>query len=60
MSETGGLGTMMSGSGPTVFTLCETESQARELKEKIRRQIPDPDLGLWTAPLISHGIRVLA
>ncbi|MEB3174621.1 MAG: 4-(cytidine 5'-diphospho)-2-C-methyl-D-erythritol kinase [Cyanobacteriota bacterium] len=60
MAATGGLGTMMSGSGPTVFTLCETESQVQEIKTLIRRQIPDPDLGLWTAPLISHGIRVLA
>lgn len=59
MIQTGGLGTMMSGSGPTVFTLWETEGQAREAKVAVRRRLPDPDLGLWTAPLISHGIRVL-
>jgi len=56
--EAGGLGTMMSGSGPTVFTLCETETQAREIKQKIRDKIKDPTLELWVTQLSSSGIQI--
>ncbi len=58
MSNLGGLGTMMSGSGPTVFTLCESAQQAQTIQAKIRETLTDPDLGLWTAQLTSQGIRV--
>ncbi|MGK7876206.1 MAG: 4-(cytidine 5'-diphospho)-2-C-methyl-D-erythritol kinase [Xenococcaceae cyanobacterium] len=54
----GGLGTMMSGSGPTVFALCESEIQAEEIKERVREAIPDPDLEFWVARLSSTGIQV--
>ncbi len=53
----GGLGTLMSGSGPTVFTLTETQAEAETIRETVRSQIPDPDLKLWVAPLSSSGIR---
>ncbi|MGF1487919.1 MAG: 4-(cytidine 5'-diphospho)-2-C-methyl-D-erythritol kinase [Prochloraceae cyanobacterium] len=56
--EAGGLGTMMSGSGPTVFTLCETETQAREIKQKIRDKINDRTLELWVTQLSSSGIQI--
>jgi 4-diphosphocytidyl-2-C-methyl-D-erythritol kinase len=54
--STGGLGTMMSGSGPTVFCLCETKSQAEEIKIKVRAKINDPNLDFWVAKMCSHGI----
>ena len=53
----GGLGTMMSGSGPTVFTLTEMPEQAEAIKQTIRQQIPDPDLQLFVAPFTTYGLR---
>lgn len=55
----GALGTMMSGSGPTVFALAETRSQAEQLHRAVRAAIPSPDLDLWIAQLASASIRVL-
>ena len=55
----GGLGTMMSGSGPTVFTLSETESQGKEILQTVRKQITDSDLQLFVAPFTSSGIQVI-
>lgn len=58
MKKAGGLGTLMSGSGPTVFTLCESKSEAETIKNQVRSQISDPDLGLWIAQLSSTGITI--
>lgn len=58
MSQAGGLGTLMSGSGPTVFTLCATQTEAETIKEQIQAQITDPDLSLWVAQLSSTGIMI--
>ena len=55
----GGLGTMMSGSGPTVYTLSETEAQGREILQAVRSQISDPDLKLYIAPFTSKGVKVI-
>jgi len=52
----GGLGTMMSGSGPTVFSLTETVEQAEAVKGEVRSRISDPDLKLFVAPFTTHGI----
>jgi 4-diphosphocytidyl-2-C-methyl-D-erythritol kinase len=52
----GALGAMMSGSGPTVFALCESETQALEIKEKVQTQIANPELDFWVTTLCSHGI----
>lgn len=54
--ENNGLGTMMSGSGPTVFSLTETVDQAEAVKKWVRSQLPNPDLQLHVAPFTSHGI----
>ncbi len=54
----GVLGTMMSGSGPTVFALTESEPQALQVLEAVKTQIADPDLEFWTAQFISTGIRL--
>lgn len=57
-AQQGGIGTMMSGSGPTVFTLCETPEQAQQVLQTIRSQINDPDLQLYVAPFSAHGIQI--
>jgi 4-diphosphocytidyl-2-C-methyl-D-erythritol kinase len=51
------IGTMMSGSGPTVFALAESEEKAAIYKETLRSAIGDPDLELWIAKFIPYGIR---
>ena len=52
------LGTMMSGSGPTVFALCESESQAKTIAEKVKNAIADPNLDFWVTKLSSGGIQL--
>lgn len=52
------LGTMMSGSGPSVFALCESYQQAQQVQQQVRAAIPDPDLELWLAQLCSTGIQI--
>ncbi|MEC4983750.1 MAG: 4-(cytidine 5'-diphospho)-2-C-methyl-D-erythritol kinase [Oscillatoria sp. PMC 1068.18] len=57
-ADAGALGTMMSGSGPTVFALCESENHAHEVKEKVSSLIPDLDLEFWITRLSNAGISV--
>lgn len=59
MAAQGGLGTIMSGSGPTVFTLAETPQQAEEILTAVRTQIADADLQLYVAPFVTQGIRLI-
>ena len=56
--DTGVLGAMMSGSGPTVFALCESYDQAQHSQQQVRANFPDPDLNLVVAQFSSTGIRV--
>jgi 4-diphosphocytidyl-2-C-methyl-D-erythritol kinase len=56
MDALGGLGTLMSGSGPSVFTLAESEAEATSLATRLRSAQPDPDLGIWTAKFVSGGV----
>ena len=58
LATLGGIGTLMSGSGPTVFTLADTAEDAAAIAAKLRQQIPDPDLGIWTAQLIPSSIQL--
>ena len=58
MKALGGLGSMMSGSGPTVFSLASSRLQAEQMKTQIRQQLSDPDLELWVAQFIPTGIRL--
>jgi 4-diphosphocytidyl-2-C-methyl-D-erythritol kinase len=58
MQQAGGLGTMMSGSGPTVFTLCSTQSEAKQLAQKVQTAIADPDLKLWITQLSRRGVAI--
>lgn len=55
-AEVGGLGTLMSGSGPTVFSLTESVEQAQAIAQTIRTQTNDPDLQINVAPFTDHGI----
>ncbi len=57
-AECGVLGTMMSGSGPTVFALTESLSAAEKVKQQVQNAIADPDLKLWVAQFSAHGIRI--
>jgi 4-diphosphocytidyl-2-C-methyl-D-erythritol kinase len=52
------LGTMMSGSGPTVFALCASQEQAIAVKQQVKNQIPDSQLNFWVTKLTSHGIQI--
>ena len=52
------LGTMMSGSGPTVFALCESEASAIAVEREVRTQINDPQLKFWITKFSTTGIRI--
>lgn len=52
-------GAMMSGSGPTVFALVETQAQAEQMKQQVATTIADPDLELWVAKFNQSGIRTI-
>jgi 4-diphosphocytidyl-2-C-methyl-D-erythritol kinase len=52
------LGTMMSGSGSTVFALCATEREATQVRDQMRQQFPDPNLGLWVTKFCGAGVRL--
>jgi 4-diphosphocytidyl-2-C-methyl-D-erythritol kinase len=54
----GVLGTMMSGSGPTVFALCESSESATTVKEKVKKAIADPNLDFWMTELSNTGIQI--
>ena len=52
------LGTMMSGSGPTVYALCESQQKAIAAQEQVKNQLNDPQLDFWITRLVSHGIQI--
>ncbi|MDJ0583126.1 4-(cytidine 5'-diphospho)-2-C-methyl-D-erythritol kinase [Crocosphaera sp.] len=60
LQQAGGLGTMMSGSGPTVFTLCQSQSEAETIKKIAREKIEDPNLEFWVTKLSSNGISIIS
>jgi 4-diphosphocytidyl-2-C-methyl-D-erythritol kinase len=53
------LGTMMSGSGPTVFSLASSRAQADEIYHQVRATITDPDLELFVTQVCDRGVRVI-
>jgi 4-diphosphocytidyl-2-C-methyl-D-erythritol kinase len=59
-AEAGVLGTMMSGSGPTVFALCDSQARAQQVKQEVSERIGDPELNFWITKLTSAGIQVAA
>lgn len=56
-TENGAVGTMMSGSGPSVFAICESIAQAEQLKTQVATQLNDPELDLWVTNISSTGIQ---
>ncbi|NEO32621.1 MAG: 4-(cytidine 5'-diphospho)-2-C-methyl-D-erythritol kinase [Symploca sp. SIO3C6] len=58
-ADSGALGAMMSGSGPTVFALCESQAQAQEIQQQVRAAIDDPDLDFWVSKLSNRGIQLI-
>jgi 4-diphosphocytidyl-2-C-methyl-D-erythritol kinase len=53
------LGTMMSGSGPTVFSLAASQEQAEAIYHQVRATITDPDLELFVTQFCDRGVRVI-
>ena len=53
------LGTMMSGSGPTVFSLASSLEQAETIYHQVRAALPDPDLELFVTQFCDRGVRVV-
>ncbi|MBF2063044.1 MAG: 4-(cytidine 5'-diphospho)-2-C-methyl-D-erythritol kinase [Calothrix sp. C42_A2020_038] len=58
LTSSGALGAMMSGSGPSVFGICESLEHAESVKQKVRATIPDQDLELFTTQTIPQGIHM--
>lgn len=56
--KAGVLGTMMSGSGPTVFALTESQTQAEQIKNQVASAIGNPDLDFWITQFSPTGIQV--
>ncbi len=52
------LGTMMSGSGPTVFSLANSRSQAEAIYHQVRAAITDPDLELFITQFSDRGVTI--
>ncbi len=53
------LGTMMSGSGPTVFSLASSLAQAEAIYHQVRSTITDPDLELFVTQFCDRGVQVM-
>lgn len=58
--QAGTLGTMMSGSGPTVFALAESQAHAQQIRDFVRAAIPDPDLDFWIVQGAPSSIRIIS
>lgn len=54
------LGVMMSGSGPTVFALCQSEDKAIAVQQQVKQQISNPQLNFWVTKFSSSGIQILS
>ncbi|MFZ9738598.1 MAG: 4-(cytidine 5'-diphospho)-2-C-methyl-D-erythritol kinase [Prochlorotrichaceae cyanobacterium] len=52
------IGTMMSGSGPTVFALCPSRDQAKTIAAKVKTAIADPDLEVWVTQSSPLGVHL--
>lgn len=59
MAAYGGLGTLMTGSGPTIFTLAETQTEAEVIQTQVRSQLAHPSLKFWVAQFSPTGIRLV-
>lgn len=55
----GVLGTLMSGSGSTVFALVDSAAQAEQVKAKMRAANADANLDLWVTKFSAAGIQLV-
>lgn len=53
------LGTMMSGSGPTVFALCGSPESAATVAQEVQASLNNPDLEVWVTQTQPHGVALL-
>lgn len=60
MTDCGGLGTLMSGSGPTIFTLTNDRAAAETIAGRVRSRLSDPDLQVWVTPFTTTGVQLMA
>ncbi len=59
LQNAGALGSMMSGSGSTVFALAESNAHAQEILEKVKLRVLNPEIDFWIARFCNTGIRFL-
>jgi 4-diphosphocytidyl-2-C-methyl-D-erythritol kinase len=52
------LGVMMSGSGPTVFALTDSEEKAESIRQQIKQAFSKTDLDVWVTQTIANGIQI--
>lgn len=52
------LGSMMSGSGPTVFALCDNKPEAEKIMQEVKTSLNNPHLDFWLTQVCPHGIIV--
>jgi 4-diphosphocytidyl-2-C-methyl-D-erythritol kinase len=59
-ANAGVLGTMMSGSGPSVFGLCESQEHAEQVNQQVKTATNNEDLELFVTQAIAHGIQIVS
>jgi 4-diphosphocytidyl-2-C-methyl-D-erythritol kinase len=52
------LGTLMSGSGPTVFALTDSRERAQIIATHTQQTIQDPDLQVWITKFVPRGVHL--
>lgn len=57
--SSGALGAIMSGSGPSVFAIAESQEKAIQIRDAARSAIPDPDLELWVTQFATTGVQAV-
>jgi len=58
-AQPGVLGAMMSGSGPSVFALVESQALAVAVQTQVQAQLADPDLDVWVSQMMPAGIQII-
>jgi 4-diphosphocytidyl-2-C-methyl-D-erythritol kinase len=52
------LGTLMSGSGPTVFALTDSRDKAQTIAAHTQQTLQDPDLQVWITKFVPRGVHL--
>ncbi len=56
--KAGATAAMMSGSGPTVFAMAESQEQAEAIKVQVQEIFSGEGLDVWIAQACSHGVKL--